>query len=148
MLFLKITQAVRKVIFKTPKGEHIVLEKYNDRKLYKQGNKNEIIHIPDLILIDVEHLQILNIEGKTYENRFNGIAELNNYDPIENKYIKPSYPNYKIIRTVVIYGSKNNEIAEIEIGFMLNENGKMILGVQAPPLFRQAVENVLDYWKI
>lgn len=137
-----------KSYFQNAQGEHIVLEKYNDRALYKQGNKDEIIHIPDLILIDVERLQVLNIEGKTYQNRLNGIRELNNYDPIENKYIKPNYPNYKIVRTVVIYGSQNNEIAEIEIGFMLNENGKMILGIQAPPLFTQAIHNLLDYWKI
>lgn len=137
-----------KSYFQNAQGEHIVLEKYNDRALYKQGKKDEIIHIPDLILIDVERLQVLNIEGKTYQNRLNGIRELNNYDPIENKYIKPNYPNYKIVRTVVIYGSQNNEIAEIEIGFMLNENGKMILGIQAPPLFTQAIHNLLDYWKI
>ena len=137
-----------KSYFQNAQGEHIVLEKYNDRALYKQGNKDEIIHIPDLILIDVERLQVLNIEGKTYQNRLNGIRELNNYYPIENKYIKPNYPNYKIVRTVVVYGSQNNEIAEIEIGFMLNENGKMILGIQAPPLFTQAIHNLLGFWKI
>lgn len=114
----------------------------------KQGNKGESFPIPDLILIDMERLQILNIEGKTYQNRLNGIDKLNNYNLIENKYIKPNYPSYKIMRTVVIYGSQNNEIAEIEIGFMLNENGKMILGIQAPPLFTQAIHNLLDYWKI
>lgn len=137
-----------KSYFQNAQGEHIALEKYNDRELYKQGDKNEIIHIPDLILIDIERFQVLNVEGKTYQNRLNGISELNNYDPIENKYIKPHYPKYKIVRTVVVYGSQNNEIAEIEIGFMLNENGKMILGIQAPPLFTQAIHNLLDFWKL
>lgn len=131
----------------------IAVTVYVDMKVFIQFynafetcNKDEIIHIPDLILIDVERLQVLNIEGKTYQNRLKGGSELNNYDPIENKYIKPNYPNYKIVRTVVIYGNQNNEIAEIEIGFILNENGKMILGIQAPPLSTQAIHNLLDYW--
>lgn len=136
-----------KSYFQNANGEHIPLEKYNDRNLYKQGDKNQIVHIPDLILIDVERLQVLNIEGKTYQNRLKGIQQLNNYNAIENKYIKPNYPSYKIIRTVVIYGSQNNEIIEVEIGFMLNELGKIILGIQAPTLFKEAVKNLLDYWK-
>ena len=94
----------------------------------------------------MERSEIINIEGKTYANRFNGIAELFNYDFIEETYIKPQYPKYSIKRTVVVYGSNETEIAEIEVSFMLNKKGKMVLGIQAPQLFHQAISNLLDYW--
>ncbi len=130
-------------------GTVIALRKYRDTEKYKSGDKTAIIFIPDLILLDIENLEIINIEGKKYENKKNGILELKNYNDIEQIYIKPQYPKYKIIRTVVLYGSnlENNQNLEIEIGFLLNKNGKMILGIKAPKLFNQAIKNLLDYWK-
>jgi hypothetical protein len=53
----------------------------------------------------------------------------------------------EIIRTVVLYGSQEEEIIEIEVGFLLNENGQLILGVKAPPIFQDAVKHLLDFWK-
>lgn len=128
-------------------GEPIPLEKYKDRAKYKNGDKEEIVHIPDLILIDFERSEVLNIEGKKYEFRHNGIEELANYDFIEKQYINRYYPKFKIIRTVVVYGSQKEVIVEIEIGFMLNENGKLVLGIMAPDLFKEAIKNLLDFWR-
>lgn len=128
-------------------GTPIPLAKYEDKAAYKSGDKDKIIHIPDLILIDIERLEIINIEGKKYKFRKQGIAELANYDFIEQHYIKKNYADYKIIRTVVLYGSHEETIIEIEVSFLLNENGKMMLGVQAPQLFQDAVKNLVDYWK-
>lgn len=88
--------------FLTKDGEQIPLAKYKDRVLYKAGNKDEIIHIPDLILIDFGRNEIINVEGKKYKFRHNGIAELNNYDFIEQNYILKYYPKFKILRTVVL----------------------------------------------
>lgn len=138
-----------KSYFRKSDGTVVPLEKYSDRALYKSGDKSAIAFIPDLILVDVNNLEVINIEGKTYENRENGIAELNNYDFVENNYIKKSYPKYNIIRTVVLYGGMlpNNTRLEVEIGFLLNSQGKMILGIQAPKLFNEAISNLLDYWK-
>ena len=59
--------------------------------LIKMEIKTAIAYIPDLILVDVENLEVINVEGKKYENKNKGIVELNNYDFIENEYIKPSY---------------------------------------------------------
>ncbi len=128
------------------KGEPIPLEKYKDREKYKSGDKNQIVHIPDLILIDFGRSEVINIEGKKYAFRKNGIAELGNYDYIENNYILKHYPKFKILRTVVLYGSKEEKIIEIEIGFLLNENGQLVLGVKAPQLFKEAIKNLLDFW--
>ena len=47
----------------------------------------------------------------------------------------------------LLYGSKEEQIIEVEVGFLLNENGKLVLGIKAPPLFQRAIHNLLDYWK-
>lgn len=135
--------------FHNSDGSVIPLKKYSNREEYKDGNKSAIIHIPDLILLDIENLEIINIEGKKFQDRKLGISELNNYDDIENFYIKLQYPKYKIIRTVVLYGGilDNNKTLEIEIGFVLTKYGKMILGIKAPKIFNLAIKNLLDYWK-
>ena len=127
-------------------GVPIPLAKYKDREKYKAGDKDEIIHIPDLILFDFVRNEVINIEGKKYQFRHNGISELTNYDYIEKHYIKKYYPKSKIIRTVVLYGSQETQIIEIEIGFLLNENGQLILGIKATGLFQEAIKNLLDFW--
>ena len=133
--------------FITAKGEMIPLAKYTDRAKYKSGDKSAIINIPDLVLIDLSNKIIIDIEGKKYQFRHNGIAELATYDAFDELYNKKHYPKHKIIRTLVLYGGTEEKIVEIEIGFLLNENGKLILGVKAPKLFQEAIKNLLDYWK-
>jgi hypothetical protein len=49
--------------------------------------------------------------------------------------------------SLILYGSKEKEIIEIEVGFLLNEDGCLILGVNAPSLFKQAIKNLLDFWR-
>jgi len=133
--------------FFTAKGEPIPLAKYIDREKYKAGDKSEIIKIPDLVLIDLSNKIIIDIEGKKYQFRHDGINELAGYDAFDKLYNKKHYPKFKIVRTVVLYGSKEEKIVEIEVGFLLNENGKLILGVKAPKLFQEAILNLLDFWK-
>ncbi|WP_300447140.1 hypothetical protein [uncultured Helicobacter sp.] len=133
--------------FITRDNQSIALQKYENKELYKSGNKNAIVFIPDLILLDLQHLEIINIEGKTYENRYQGIEELKNYDFIEKEYIKKYYKEFKIIRSVVLYGGYEEKIIELEIGFLLNKKGQIILGIKAPKIFRFALKNLLDFWK-
>ncbi len=133
--------------FQTADGQRIALAKYTDRKAYKAGDKERIVFIPDLVLIDIQEKESITIEGKKYEFRQNGINELAGYDAFDKMYLKKYYPKYKIVRTVVLYGSKEEKIVEVQIGFLLNENGKLILGIKAPKLFKRAIKNLLDYWK-
>ena len=132
--------------FVTKDGQHLALEKYSDRTAYKAGDKDKIIFIPDLVLLDIAETEVITIEGKKYEFRQNGINELKNYDIFDERYLKSYYPEYKIVRTVVLYGSNNEKIAEIEVGFLLNANGKIVLGLHAPKLFKRAITNLFDYW--
>ena len=128
-------------------GEPIPLEKYKNRALYKAGDKKQIIEIPDLILLDKKEKEIINIEGEKYVNRNAGILQIKTFDFIEKIYIKKNYPKYKIIKTVVLFGSEETSIVEIEVGFLLNKNGQLILSVKAPKLFQEAIKNLLDFWK-
>lgn len=133
--------------FITKEGDHIPLAKYKDTAKYKAGDKKgQFINIPDLILIDFGRNEVINIEGKKYVFRNDGIKELNNYSFIENNYILKYYPKFKIIRTVVLYGSKEEKIIEMEVGFLLNEYGQLILGIKAPEIFKEAIKNLLDFW--
>ncbi|MGC8483653.1 MAG: hypothetical protein ACP5OE_08440 [Thermodesulfobium sp.] len=132
--------------FITAKGEPIPLKKYSNRELYKSGDKSKIVAIPDLILIDFGRCEIINIEGKKYEFRAKAIEDLKAYDDIERMYIKLYYPRHKIIRTVVLYGSHEKRVAEIQVGFLLNEDGDMVLGLKPPELFKDAIKNLIDFW--
>ena len=118
-------------------GTPLPLPKYTDRVAYKNGDHSQIYFIPDLILYDRDRNEIINIEGKTYANKGKGIDELSNYTPIENDFIKPEYKDCRIKRTVVLYGSNETNIAEKEIGLLLTEAGKIVLGRDAPSLFNE-----------
>ena len=133
--------------FITSDGNHIPLAKYTDKELYKAGDKTKIVNIPDLVLLDINEKESITIEGKKYENKQKGIDELKGYDPFENLYIKKYYPKFKIVRTVVLYGSNNESIGEVEVGFLLNNKGKLIMGIAAPKLFKEAIKNLLEYWR-
>ncbi len=133
--------------FQTAKGEHIPLAKYADRDAYKAGDKSQIVFIPDLVLLDIDDKEVITIEGKKYINKLKGIQELKNYGSFDNMYLMPYYPEYTIIRTVVLYGSHEEKIMEVEVGFLLNEDGKLVLGLRAPKLFTTAIKRLLEYWK-
>ncbi len=132
--------------FMTADGKHIPLAKYTDRTAYKAGDKDKIVSIPDLVLLDIKESEAITIEGKKYAFRQKGICELAGYDAFEQMYLKKYYPNFKVVRTVVLYGSHEQKIAEVQVGFLLNADGKLVLGVKAPKLFKRAIENLLDFW--
>ncbi len=132
--------------FQTSQGEHIPLKKYSDRNAYKAGDRSKIIAIPDLVLLDIKSKESILIEGKQYACRRRGIKELNNYDSFTNCYLNEYYPEFKVVKTLVLFGGKKEEIIEVEVGFLLNKKGKLVLGIKAPNLFKQAIKNLLDYW--
>lgn len=100
-----------------------------------------------MILLDNKESEIINIEGEKYIYRNNGVLQIKTFDFIEKAYIKKHYPHYKIIRTVVVFGSEEKTIEEIQIGFMLNQKGQLILGINAPKVIQRAVNNLLNFWK-
>ena len=82
---------------------------------------------------------------------------MNNFDAFEQMYISNYYPNARIIRSLVLFGSSKTEISEVsfpklsqcdlvKIGFVLNENGKMILQTHSPKIFKEALNNLHSFY--
>ena len=137
--------------FITPSNEHIRVSKKTPPQRATQRGFAEVTHnieLPDLVLIDFDETQIINIEGKKFENIEIGIDELDNFDAIEEHYIKIYYPEYEIIRTVVLYGGTAERIDRCQVSFLLNEEGKLVLGIRAPQIFKKAITNLRSYWNI
>jgi hypothetical protein len=133
--------------FRNGKGEPIQIGK---RLLSEDGTMPkdaENVALPDLILIDPTRLEVINVEGERAVNVETGIQQLKTFTNIENAYIRPNYPGFKIIRTVVLYGGKLGSIENVEVSLLVNSSGKIVLGVKAPRLFHDSITNLLLYWK-
>lgn len=85
-----------KSYFATSNGTHIPLAKYYDRESYKACNKDKIISIPDLVLLDIKDSGTITIEGKKYKYRQNGIVELAGYDAFDELYLSHIIPHSKL----------------------------------------------------
>ncbi len=107
----------------------------------------EVISIPDLIIIDISRLELINVEGERSDNVELGIKQLETFTNIEKTYLQRFYPDYSVIRTVVLYGGVENEIHHIEVSLLLNSEGRIVLGVQAPAIFKESIKNLLDFWR-
>lgn len=148
ILSMRITLVANEAIFLSSSGEHIAIEKYIDQEKYKAGDKSQIINLPDLTILDMSRKQIVNIEGEMYKNKLNGIKQTMLFDAFESLYVKPSYPNFSIIRTVVLYGGINkSERFEVQVGFVLSKNGDLILGIEAPEILKDAINRLVDFWR-
>lgn len=133
------------------KGNYLTIDKKipeEDEESDEEDDERTIISLPDLVLIDFERTEIINIEGKKSSNVQNGIDELNNFDEIENYFIHKHYPSYKIIRTLVLYGGTDTEVQRIEVCFLLNKHGKLVLGLKVPKIISESISNLKDFWKI
>jgi hypothetical protein len=124
--------------------EYFVIPKFKDRQKYKDGDKTYIVYIPDVVIYDHKRDLIINGEGKTYSRRAKGYEEMENFDFFEEKFVNLYYPATKIQRTLILYGSKSESLDNKKTGLLLNENGKVILGDNAPELFKEAYENLLS----
>jgi hypothetical protein len=133
--------------FFTSEGLPVTVSK---RMIDSNGNmpsNSPKIELPDLVLIDMQRLEVLNIEGERSQNVLAGIAQIGTFDNFEAAYIARHYPRYEIKRSVVLYGGSDERIAHIEVSLLLNDQGKVILGVKAPSLFLESVKNMTDYWR-
>ena len=104
------------------------------------------VQIPDLILLDPERLEIVNIEGEQSVNVLAGIRQLNTFDNMEKFYLTRYYPNFQVLSSVVLYGGEKEKIEHIEVSLLLNSRGKIVLGVEAPNLFKESIKNLVDFW--
>ncbi len=118
----------------------LAIPKYRDRAKYKEGNKEYIIYIPDLVMFDTKRNEVINIEGKTYANRANGVLELNNYDFFEDKYINNYFKDAKIVRGLTLSGTGNGKVALSikEMSLYLDNEGNVFVSQSAPAIIQDA----------
>jgi len=113
--------------FKNSKQKLITLPK-------KDKNKQKL-YIPDVILSDMGNKNIYLIEGKKLSTIKAGLKEIENYDSIENEYIKVEYPNFNYYRYLSIFGGNCTFLLDRKIMLYLNSDGLIILNRDLPQTF-------------
>lgn len=116
--------------FVTKSGELIALPK-------KDTNNNDL-YIPDLVLHSAKCNEILLIEGKKLSTLQDGIKEIENYNSIENEYIKVYYPECKIYRYLSIYGGSSQKIPHKQVLFYLTDNGEIYINDNVPVMIKNS----------
>lgn len=92
---------------------------------------SQILYIPDLIM-QLPTGKVLVIEGKKLSTLSRGIAELNNYNLIEDYYIKPDYNNPLIERWVTTFGGNIDGIPHEKVLIHINDDGRIFINPNAP----------------
>lgn len=106
--------------------------------LPKKDKNNINLYLPDLVLHDSLTKTIILVEGKKLSTLQDGIKEIENYDSIENEYIKIHYPECSIYRCVSIFGGKSTGILHKDVILYLNEDGQIFINPNAP----QCIKNI------
>lgn len=111
--------------------------------LPKKDIFNNNLYIPDLILHDVYTKHIFIIEGKKLSTLRIGLNELNNYDSIENYYIKRLYPDCQIHRYLSIFGGTNSALPHEKVLLYVNNYGDIFINPTAPSCIQEAFSSVM-----
>jgi len=96
------------------------------------------LYLPDVVLYDAKTKYILLVEGKMLSTLQQGVEEIENYDSIENEYIKPEYKGVTIMRCISIFGGNCRTIPHPKVLFYLADNGKIIINSNAPQCIKNA----------
>ena len=105
--------------FRSPTNELIALPKKTP-----DGN---ILLIPDLVFNDEFDKVIYVIEGKKLSTLNLGLEEIQDYDDIENLYIRKHYPKHKIKRAITIFGGNLHDIPDENVLVYLRQDGKTMI---------------------
>jgi len=120
--------------FKTLDGKLIALP--------KKDRNGVNLYLPDLVLQDQATKTLLVIEGKQLQTLNAGLAEIDNYDSIENDYIKPHYRGYNILRGLSIFGGKQAVMPHTRVIIYVKDNGEIILNANAPDCVKRSFQRV------
>jgi len=133
--------------FYTAEGKPLAVGKRLSDESGFMAQDAEKIAIPDLLIIDVARLQIINVEGERAQNVQAGIDQLATFGNFEDSYLTRYYPTYDVLRTVVLYGGTDEVIEKIEVSLLVNNQGKILLGVEAPGIFTDTITNLISFWQ-
>lgn len=106
--------------------------------LPKKDRNGEKLLLPDVVLCDDTGLEIYNVEGKKLSALYDGIAEVETYDSIENEFIRTYYPDYSIQRWVSIFGGELRAIPHEKVLIYLNDLGEVYINTDAPTNIKAA----------
>lgn len=120
--------------FKNANGDLITLPKKNTH--------GDNLLIPDVILSDTINRNIYLIEGKKLNTLQAGLVEIEDYDSIEDEYIRVEYPNFNYYRFLSIFGGHLTTIPNRKIMLYLNNNGLIILNRTLPQTFLNKFANI------
>lgn len=107
--------------------------------LPKKDANDSPLRIPDLIVCNHTLKEILLIEGKKISNLQNGLDELNDYDPLEQEWINPQYPEYQVKRFVVLFGGNNNITNIQQVALILSDRGDIFTSQNTPQTIQDAL---------
>lgn len=116
--------------FRTKEGQPIALPK-KDR-----NGKN--LYLPDVVLYDENSNCVLVVEGKKLSNLQQGIEEIENFDSIEQEFIRPEYQRAKIIRCISIFGGDFTQIPHEKVLLYLADSGRILINREAPRFVKEA----------
>lgn len=120
--------------FRTSQGTLLALPK-------KDQNDNNLL-LPDVVLCDNSVREIYNVEGKLLSTMYDGIAEIETYNAIEDEYIKPNYTDFSIHRWISIFGGTLNFVPHDKVLVYLNKNGEVYINNTAPENIKSAFRKI------
>ena len=94
-------------------------------------HNGENINLPDFVFLDEENKTIFICEGEMFKNYKKGVEQLLGFDLFIDLYLKKYYPNYKIIKSIILSDANSNECLD-KVIFQLNTNGKIISSSSLP----------------
>lgn len=110
--------------FKAHSNQFIVLP--------KKDRMNNILSIPDLILLNEKKKEIYIIEGKQYNTLAQGVIDIENYGSIIEEFIKPNYHGYAISRWITIFGGNLRRLPHESVMLCILSDGSIIVNKNAP----------------
>lgn len=128
--------------------EYISIAKKIDTSTCKPKKYSTEVKLPDLVLVDMQLKKVFNIEGEMFKNVTQGIEQLKGFGVFENCYIKnlAGYNSFNIERSVVLFGGNVKTITQIEVSFILNQNGLLIIKTSSPQIFTDSIKNLNLFW--
>ena len=120
--------------FKNSNGDLITLP--------KKATNGENLLIPDVILSDTLNRSIYLIEGKKLTTLQVGLKEIEDYDSIEDEYIKLEYPNFNYYRYLSIFGGYCSYFPDRKVMLYLNNDGLIVLNKDLPQSFLSYFKNI------
>lgn len=106
--------------------------------LPKKDQNGENLWLPDLVLRNDAEREIYLIEGKKIETLAAGLSEIEDYDSIENEYIKPDYPAFRVSRWLTIFGGERTTVPHSKVLLYVSNGGKVIINQNAPLAIKAA----------